>query len=253
MTKLGKWLVLINVALSLMFLAWAVGLYSNHINWATPPSDSGQRVQGMVDELKEQITRLVAARDSADNRWFDATGRVLALEMERPARQKYYADLTRSVRQGDLAAINPPVQQLEFDRATGRVVLKPTGRPPVEIDGQPALSMAGYRAAIHDKTAQISAAQQQVTALVGETEKLTRQVTGFIPPGDGERVTAEQKGLRMVLAEQEKLAHDLRLEQDYLRSPLTNYAIQTDLLRKRQAALAARLDELKATTAVGRR
>src|SRR5262245_16002564 len=108
MTKLGKWLVLINVMLSLVFLAWAVGLYSNRINWATPPSDSGQRVQGMVDELKEQITRLVAARDAADARWFDATGRVLALEMDRPARQKYYADLTRSVRQGDVAAIKPP-------------------------------------------------------------------------------------------------------------------------------------------------
>ena len=66
MTKLGKWLVLINVALSLVFLAWAVGLYSNHINWATPPSDGGQRVQGMVDELKDQITRLAA--DGRTNR-----------------------------------------------------------------------------------------------------------------------------------------------------------------------------------------
>src|SRR2546423_15555973 len=108
MTKLGKWLVVINVTLSLMFLAWAVGLYTNHINWATPPSDGGQRVQGMVEELKAEVTRLVAARDAADQRWYDSTARVVALETERPARQAYYADLMRSARRGGMAALKPP-------------------------------------------------------------------------------------------------------------------------------------------------
>ena len=57
-TKLGKWLVFINVTLSLVFLAWAIGLYTNQVHWNTPPGDSGQRIQGMVDELKGEITQL---------------------------------------------------------------------------------------------------------------------------------------------------------------------------------------------------
>src|SRR5437660_12509342 len=114
MTKLGKWLVLINLTLSLVFLAWAVGLYTNQVNWNTPPADGGQRVQGMVDELKAEITQLAAARDSAEERWHSGTALVRALENERPARRQYYATLLRSVTQGDVAQIKPPVQQLEI-------------------------------------------------------------------------------------------------------------------------------------------
>src|SRR5207249_3245495 len=117
---------------------------------------------------------------------------VQAREMERPARLRYFADLIRSVRQGDVADIKPPVQDLQFNQA-GALVLQRTGRKPYEIDGQPALSIAGYHSTIRDKAAQITAAENQVTALIGETEKLTRQVTGVEPPGGGERVTAEQK------------------------------------------------------------
>ena len=47
--------------------------------------------------------------------------------------------------------------------------------------------------------------------------------------------------------------HILRLEQEYLRSPLTNFTIETQLLRKRQAALRARLGELEKATALGRK
>src|SRR5438105_15341796 len=122
-TQIGKWLVFINVTLSLIFLAGALGLYTNHVNWATPPSDGGQRVQGMVDELKAEIQTLVAAREAAEDGWHKGGQLVRALEGERPRRQEYYAALLRSVRQGDVADIKPPVQQLEFAQS-GALVLK---------------------------------------------------------------------------------------------------------------------------------
>src|SRR5581483_10126700 len=96
----------------------------------------------------------------------------------------------------------------------------------------------GYEAAKRERATQITAAERQVTVLISETERLTRQVIGIDPPGGGERITAEQQ----------KLAHDLRLEQEFLRSPLTNFTIETQLLRKRQAALSARLNELQRAT-----
>src|SRR5437016_7475397 len=99
MTKLGKWLVFINVTLSLIFLAWAVGLYTNQVHWNTPPSDGGQRVQGMVDELKAEITQLAEAQKSAEERWHKGGELVRSLENERPRRLEYYATLLRSAQQ----------------------------------------------------------------------------------------------------------------------------------------------------------
>jgi hypothetical protein len=252
MTKVGKWLVFINLTLSLIFLAWAVGLYTNQVHWNAPPSDGGQRIQGMVDELKAEIQQLATSRDSAEERWHSASALVRALETERPQRQAYYATLLRSVEKGDVAQIRPPVQQLEI-APNGGVVLKLNGRPPYLLDGQPALSVAGYNAALAERSAQIDATHKQVVSIIAETEKLTRQINGVDPPGGGERVTAEQKGLRKVLAEQENVAHQLRLEQEYLRSPLTNFMIDNQLLQKRHAALTARMGELQKAEALGRR
>src|SRR5262249_51631142 len=117
----------------------------------------------------------------------------------------------------------------------------------------PALSEAGYRQAIQDTLQKIQQAQAEVQQLSEEEKKLTLQVTGTKPPGLG--VTAEEKGLRVQLAELNGLIANVRLEQQYLRSPLTYFTLQTEQLRRRQAALAARVDELgkATTTALGRR
>jgi hypothetical protein len=252
MTKIGKWLVFINVSLSLVFLAWAIGLYTNQVNWNTPPSDGGQRVQGMVDELKAEITQLQAARDSAEERWHTGSVLVRALENERPQRNALYASALRSVQQGDVAQIRPPVRQVQI-APNGAVDLRIANWPPYQIDGQPALSLTGYRAALQERHAQIDDTHKQVTAVIGETERLTRQINGIDPPGGGERVTAEQKGLRLVLAKEQDVASHLRLEQEFLRSPITNFMIDTQLLQKRKAALTGRLGELGKTTALGRK
>ena len=65
---------------------------------------------------------------------------------------------------------------------------------------------------------------------------------------------SSEKGLRVQLAEQEEMLKGLQLEQQYLHSPLTYTTLQTAQLRRRQAELAARLDELtKAAAAVGKK
>jgi len=252
MTKLGKWLVFINLTLSLIFLAWAVGIYTNQVHWNTPPSEGGQRVQGLIEELNGEIKQLVDARTSADERWHTAGVLVRALEDERPRRNAFYATALRSVRQGDVPQIQPPVRQLVV-APNGAVDVRIANWPPFQIDGQPALSVAGYNNALKERAAQIDDTHKQVTAIIGETEKLTRQINGVDPPGGGERVTAEQKGLRVVLATEQDVAARLRLEQEYLRSPITNFMIDNQLLQKRFTALKARLGEMGTSAELGRR
>jgi hypothetical protein len=254
MTQLGKVLVFLNLVLSIVFVAWAVGLVTNQVPWSTPPSTDGQRVQGMVDELRAEIDRLTrssggrSARDAADANWAAGVAELNRLERDRPTNQRFYQDLLRSARQGGVQGIDPPVQQLQFQN--NQLVLNRTGRPPVAFDGRPALSVAGYEQAKQETLQKFQQAQAEVQQLSEEEKKLTLQIVGTKPPGQA--ITPEEKGLRLQLAELDALVKNLQLEQQYLRSPLTYFTLQTEQLRRRQAALAARMDELgKATTALG--
>jgi chromosome segregation ATPase len=241
MTKLGKALVLFNLVLSVVFVAWGIGLVTNQVPWSTPQSTDGIRVQGMVKALEDEVKRLTPGQQAADARWADAYVELQQLENQRPTNQRYYLDLLNSVRHGGVQGIDPPVQQLAFQG--NQLVLKRTGRNPLEINGQRlSMSVDEYMRAIDDKMKQIQQAQDEVKNLNAETEKLTVLINGTKPRDQA--VTAAEKGLRVQLAELEEMIKGLQLEEQYLRSPLTYLTLQTDQLRRRQAALAARLDEL---------
>jgi hypothetical protein len=240
MTKTGKILTYANLVLALVFASWAIGLYANAVPWKTPTSDGGVPVQGLIEQLKDQITSATAARTAADNRWADATNDVKALEKQRPQFQTLYANRMKAARRGGVAGIDPPVQNVEFQGDDVK-----TNGAPVQFDGSPALSFDAYAKAVQDKIKEIADTQDEIKKITDETKALTLQIDGFDPPGGAERTTAEQKGLRRRLFELQKQADDLRLEMDYLRSPLTTATLDTALLKQRQAALTARLNELK--------
>ena len=245
MTQTAKTLVFINLVLSVVFVAWAVGLVTNQVPWHNPPADDGPKVEGFVSQLQAEIKNLLVARDSAEQRWGDAYVELLGVEKQRGDAQKYCADLLRSVRSGNVPDITPPVQQLEF--ANNMLLLKRNGRPPVTINGENALSLAGYHAKIQQSLGEIQTAQADIAKLVAEMDVLTKQINGLppLPPNP----TLAQKGLRVQIREQQELVHGLQLEEQALRSPLTYFILQRDQLRQRQAALVARLTELKAAPA----
>jgi hypothetical protein len=245
MTQTAKTLVFVNLVLSVVFVAWAVGLVTNQVPWHNPPAGDGPKVEGFVTQLQGQIKKLVEARDSADPRWGDAYVELVGVEKQRADAQKYQADLLRSVREGNVPDIKPPVQQLEF--ANNMLVLKRSGRPPVTINGENALSIAGYHAKIQQTLREIQSAQTEIAKLVAEMDTLTKQINGVpkLPPAP----TAAEKGLRVQIREQQELVHGLQLEEQHLRSPLTYFILQRDQLKQRQAALVARLGELKGAPA----
>src|SRR5438094_1159144 len=168
MTTTAKVLVFVNLVLSVVFVAWAAGLLTNQVPWHTPPAGEGPKVQGMVATLQDEIRRLTAARDSADQRWGDAYVELQAVEKQRADAQKYEADLLQSARQGDVRDISPPVQQLVFN-GPQLDITKRTGRPAVTIFGENALSVAGYHQKIQQTLDEIDKAQQEVARLDAET------------------------------------------------------------------------------------
>jgi hypothetical protein len=248
MTQTAKYLVFANLILAVVFMAWGVGLYTNQVPWATPPAGEGPKVEGLVSQLQSQIKTLGESAGNADVNWGQTYVEVQGVENRRATAQKYYADLLRSVRTGDVADIKPPVQQLAFSGPT-LDISKRNGRPPVAVNGENALSVAGYHAKIQQTLKDIQGAQTEIAALIVEAERLTKQINGVTPMP--ERATLADKGLRVQIREQQEIVHNLRLEEQFLRSPLTYYTVQREQLRQRQSSLSSRLGELgtAATTA----
>lgn len=244
MNRYAKILILLNVALSLTFVAWSLGLFMHAVPW-TAIGAGDEKLVGRIDELKEQIRGLVEARDKAEERWFAATREVLRYTQDIRARRTFYDEQLKMARTGtNLAgqAAKPAVQQLQFEG--GMLVLKATGRPAVAIDGKDALSIAGYEAIIRQQLEDTRATKIRINKVVDDTTALTIEINGTKPAEQA--ITNAEKGLRGQLLDAQALINSLLLEQNYLQTPLINYRVDLELHRRRQAALEARLRELTA-------
>jgi hypothetical protein len=228
MTSLAKYLVFVVTGLSLMFLAWSAGLYSQQLPWEIH----------IKETLAPRIRELVEARDRADARWYDATAKVNRLELEIPKRRAWYAKQLQTANES-LEANPPPVREIEI--RDGLVAMRDDA-PAFQIDGAPALSYAGYRAAIEKQLAAIRDTKMTINKVVADTTVLTTLINGSKPAA--EAITKEEKGLRGQLTDAQTVQRNALLEQQYLQSPLTNDTVELELLRRRQVALEARLKEL---------
>jgi hypothetical protein len=236
MNRLGKNLVLLNTALSFMFVAWSVGLYTQQVPWEND----------IKNELAPEIKGLVEARDRADARWHTAYKKVTLLEKEIPDRSKYYVSQLKLANTGlDSAGnkVEPPVSAPEV--VNGLVVMKTQGRAAYQIDGKPALSFAGYKSAIEKQLDETRDTKQKINKVTADTTVLTTEVNGTKPAT--EAITRVEKGLRGQLTDAITLKKNAQLEQEFLQSPLTNDKVELELLKRRQLALEARLKELAVT------
>jgi hypothetical protein len=251
MTQTAKYLVFGNLILAVVFMAWAVGLFTNQVPWPTPKPDEGPKVEGLVAQLQAQIKTLADSSNTADQTWGESYVQVQGVEKRRADAQKYYTDLLKSIRTGNVPDIKPPVQQLAFNGPTLDIA-KRNGRSPVTVNNENALSVGGYHVKIQQTLTDIQTAQTDIARLITESENLTKQING-VSPQTPQTPTLAEKGLRVQIREQQEMAHNLWLEEQFLRSPLTYYTLQREQLRQRQAALSGRLGELGAATTAAAR
>src|SRR5437588_12577361 len=70
--KLGKLLVYTNLVLSVFFVAWSLGLYSQRLDWAPHKNLISGQVTAETRQLyflQDEIKRLLEQRDLAEIRW----------------------------------------------------------------------------------------------------------------------------------------------------------------------------------------
>jgi hypothetical protein len=257
MTLFGKTLVFVNLALSFVMLAWAVGVYTESVDWATPKADK-DKAQGELFKLRDRIAPqggfgLWDAVKQAEARWKTSNANLAAIEMPRDSKQKgdtlraenqrWYAEQLKDL---DSADKDKPVKEVVRREKEGDVVLddKHPGRPLMQESrdklGKPLLGMAYYNKEMGDTTTQIKEAIGDLNKFVAEDAELTAKIGG-------------PKGLRVRLADEEEKRLRVLSEQDYLKPLLVNSQVEGELLQKRHRQLEARKAELTQSAGVAAR
>jgi len=254
MAFIGKLLVVVHSALALGVLAWAIGIYTQRIDWNTPPTQAGKDAPppGLFDRQKEQAAKYGAAVDKAYTRWSGNLFQVQTLEAERFPRRAFYKNDLELIRTGRAkvndkeVAVTNPVRELVM-APNGYLDVRPnTPRNPVEVrPGVPADSIANYITKMDRIRQDIAASQIKNAKAIEERDKLNDDIIGHTQP-------TLKKGLRTLLLEQIGFRERAEREDMYAVSFITNREAEFGLLKKRRDAMNDRIEELNKWIKAGR-
>jgi hypothetical protein len=251
---IGKLLVVLHGALSLAVLGWATGVFTHHIDWNTPPTETG-RGAGLFERQAKQVEEYNLAVDRAHPRWQSNVSQVVVLEGERYPRRAYYATMIRMATTGKIPKNNMPGEDVvpnpvknlyPLDATTGYLNTQtPTARPAFNVRDAKmgaaavaALSVEEYQRLSNKLAEDVQASQKLNEAALVERDKLNKEINGVTDP-------MLIKGLRTQLAEQLQIKDRAETEDRYVIGFVTNNESNFDLVRKRRDALNVRIEELK--------
>jgi hypothetical protein len=254
MTLLGKILVFVNLALSLLMATWAFAVWSNRIDFSNT-SASGEKAAGEFAQRASEIAALWEGVPPAELTWKTAQTELRDREQRRLADRGWYQDELNHLRNKATAA--DPCRTITYadhnDERTGtrkgEVLLDPaTGRPALAAAkdrfGKPLLALAWYLNEEQKLLASMEVAQKKHEAQMTEAIQLTEQLVGS--PG--------KKGLHQRLIDERNKLKDVQAEEEMVRPMLINSVVESELILKRKKALELRIDELKGTgVALGQR
>jgi hypothetical protein len=246
MAFIGKLLVIVHGLLSLTVLAWVVGVFTNRIDWNTPPAVAGKEATpGLYARQDAKAKEYGEAVAKAYTRWSGNLSQVLILESERYPRRAYYSDQLELVKSGTRGAqaVQNPVR-VQVLAPNGFLDVRPQTQRPIFMvrdekktgdgTGVAAKSIAQYDREMTKYVEDIQASQTRNSQAIAEREKLNLEIVGKPP----------MKGLRTLLNEQQ-LIHDQAVAEDvYVVGFVTNREAEFGLLKKRRDAMTERMKEL---------
>jgi hypothetical protein len=250
MTSLGKWLVMINLALSVAMATLALGLYNDRIDWSDAKANKDRPVEG---ELVRRLARVKDLTDSssgllgpAARSWNESRTTLARLDKRRNDDKAYYEKELAFNR--NIATRANPAKVIKL--VNGQPVPVQAGiddKPALEQGrdgaGQPLQSLVAYAQDEETLQRQIDAETKNLNRLHEEDAQLTNRLVG-------EDVNA--KGLQhRVLDERAKLAEAIK-EERFVRPLLINAAVNSEVVLNRQHALEARIKELQKTGVAAR-
>ncbi len=197
MTLLGKILVCLHFVLSLVFLAWAAGVYTQHINWTKNKSGDSQE-PGELARREKRTDEAKAATYAAQERWKATRADVLAREKRRlddlPWLKEHRQDLLTGIGGNkETPVLGPEIRD-------GRTVDNPNdGDHPKLIPikdrfGKDLHCLAYYEEKQAAVLQDIEKQQKDYKTLVERDKELTDQILG--PKGFRQRVNDDESQTR---------------------------------------------------------
>jgi hypothetical protein len=257
MTLLGKILVFVNLLLSFLMLSWAVGLYTNRVDW-TATKAKGDKPDGVLLARQERIKTANASLLVAGDRWRSALRGIpdspvaatrdglFGVEKRIADDRKWYADQLAEGKQGPGGQAGK--QQINWIKfGPDGLAVSPTSlnRPALEPairrksdkpdeTGRPLYCYQYYVADLARITQAIDAQQVAYQDAVKQAADLTQLAIG-------------PKGLRQRIADEQVKNSRVKEEMRDVLGRETNAIVETEILASRQGQLEKRVEELQKT------
>ncbi|MFL5244573.1 MAG: hypothetical protein ACJ8FY_20935 [Gemmataceae bacterium] len=244
MTTFGKVLIFLNLVLALAGAAWAMGLYTQRVNWTgkAGPDGTPGKVQALTDKIKDRLNGLAIA----EARYGAEPSRLFGLENFRASAQATYRAQLAQLQDGDQNCKEVVVKD-------GAVVMDPNP----QSNWLPLFQAAKDRngnpmRSIKMQLGEISKTQDSIHQVMLDIDKAHK---------DNARITAlliGDKGLRERLASEHAKARkieDAIIHRDVdkgiydgdLRARTRDYEVERALLAERNKQLEERVKELEKT------
>jgi hypothetical protein len=238
-TTMGKVLVLINVAFSLMMATIALGLYNSNLDYDHSQKDVAGKPPAGVTALKTEIESLQKTSVPAvQASWSAALSTLLKREEERRAYRKHYDDQLLLLR-GDATKPAMPVKMVEIG-ADHLPVLDAGGFPKLvdafDRAGQPVMQMTFYTAQLDIVRKEQVAVLDNLNKQIDRYAELTKRLAG----AEGKR------GLRQMLVDERDKRLDVVAEYNSVRPLFINTAVESQLVEQRLATMKEQIEQLKA-------
>jgi len=280
MNTIGKFLVLMNVAVSVVMLIWALTIFLDPIDWGRknprlayndPPKDTKEKTlpnQVVASELQKHNLRLkfaVDARPRAELRLEKALNNRNSLELLFAAYHlKYLKKIEELENSPDAVAIHEPKyddQGLPVLEPKGMVVLDHNNKPVMDDKGNVVIdtnkrigfpvfedkaladanqSYVTYAAELDKILVDIYRTSEKITNWIAQEEKLTVRVTGVRDPL-GKFIVPGYHDLMELEAQAQRR---LKIEIEYVQPLWVRELVNAQLLLERSRGLKARLQEL---------
>jgi len=174
-TLFGKVLVMLNLGLSVAMAAWAMGVYTQRIDWSTTKG-SADKSPGELVKRQDRLRELADTHGFATLRWRDAVTRITAAEKRRADAQLWYAAELKKLDVG-----MGPVKAVVYKNGQIVVPDEATGLPqmadPADPAGQPIVLSTNevYRSDWKTTEDATAAELKKIDKLVEEEKRLTNE------------------------------------------------------------------------------
>lgn len=249
MNRVGKLLVLLNLALSLTFLAVALAIFFQAADWGWKEArkELGSRVASEIDKRAAAVQSAHRAVALLSPGLKNAQEDLTEIEPFFGNNHLWYRDQLKQlesaskeivVKEIKIGLDGAPVVDGPKDKRRGRPIIgKPAlGEPVAEVTK----SYASYALDLKELQKEIDAGDTKIRELVDEEKKLTDRLMGT-----GEKDKKGKMGLYALLEQEASAQANSRFEKEYLERQMANVQQEHDLYIGRQQQLEQTLARMK--------